>query len=195
MADADRLLGMYLHLARASHMRQQPMVRAKLLVLAGVQAEEMGLAQISALCRHKILMHNRRHLVRRWPTLETALTDEHFQTYLKQLKRRYSREKIEHMMHALGIEMGQEREAYFNDLEYAAALLDTRPDEIADVLAESGSLRSSGPQAEQLAKAVVPHGAATTARRVRDVWLVWAPFVAGLLVLCALAVASRVLGR
>src|SRR5262249_48080401 len=114
MADADRLLGMYLHLARASHMRQQPMVRAKLLVLAGVQAGGMGLAQISALCGHKILMHNRRHLVRRWPTLETALTDEHFQTYLKQLKRRYSREKIEHMMHALGIEMGQEREAYFN---------------------------------------------------------------------------------
>ncbi len=33
MPEADRLLGMYLHLARASHLRLRPMVRDKLLVL------------------------------------------------------------------------------------------------------------------------------------------------------------------
>ena len=69
MAEADRVLGMYLHLARASKLRQQPLVRAKLLVLAGVQAEAMGLDEISALCRHRILSQNPRHLVRRWPTM------------------------------------------------------------------------------------------------------------------------------
>jgi hypothetical protein len=134
MAEADRTLGMYLHLARASHMRRQPMVRDKLLVLAGVQAEQMGLDEISALCRHKILAHNARHLVRDWPTLTAALADEKFQSYLKQLKRRYSAEKTEHILHSLGIELGREREAYFDDLEYAAALLDTQPGSIAAIL-------------------------------------------------------------
>src|SRR5262245_41694825 len=103
MAEADRLLGMYLHLARASSMRQQPMVRVKLLVLAGVQAEEMGLENISALCRHRILGQNGRHLVRRWPTFGEAMSAESFQTYLKQVRRRYSSEKVEHMVHSLGI--------------------------------------------------------------------------------------------
>lgn len=135
MAEADRTLGMYLHLARASGLRRQPMVRDKLLILAGVQAEQMGLEPISALCRHRILAHNARHLVRSWPTMTAALADEHFRSYLKQLNRRYSREKIEHMVHSLGIELAHEREAYFDDLEYAAALLDTRPDSIAEILA------------------------------------------------------------
>jgi hypothetical protein len=112
------------------------MVRDKLLVLAGVQAEEMGLEPISALCRHRILAHNARHLVRRWPTLTDALEDERFQSYLKQLKRRYSHEKIEHMLDSLGIELGRERDAYFSDLEYAAALLDTQPEKIDDLLAQ-----------------------------------------------------------
>jgi hypothetical protein len=136
MPAADRTLGMYLHLARASQLRRRPMVRDKLLVLAGVQAEEMGLEPISALCRHRILAHNARHLIRRWPTLTDALEDERFQSYLKQLKRRYSHEKIEHMLDSLGIELGRERDAYFSDLEYAAALLDTRPESIDEVLAQ-----------------------------------------------------------
>ena len=134
MAEANRMLGMYLHLARASQARRQPMVRDKLLILAGVQAEEMGLDQISALCRHKILANNARHLVRSWPTMSAALADGAFQSYLKQLKRRYSPEKIEHMVDALGIELGRERDAYFDDSEYAAALLDTRPSAIAGIL-------------------------------------------------------------
>src|SRR5438876_779743 len=104
MSEADRLLGMYLHLARASQLRRQPMVRDKLLVLAGVQAQEMGLDTISALCRHRILTSNTRHLVRQWPTISAAVLDDRFQTYLKQLKRRYSGEKVEHMLETLGIE-------------------------------------------------------------------------------------------
>ena len=39
------------------------------------------------------------------------------------------------MLHSLGIEMGRERQAYFSDLEYAASLLDTRPERIAEILA------------------------------------------------------------
>jgi hypothetical protein len=119
----DRLLGMYLHLARASEMRRQPMVRDKLLVLAGVTAAEMGLAEISAECRERVLSSNHWHLVRNWPTLGEALDDERFQVYFKQLSRRYSPEKAEYLLGRLGIDMARERDAYFTDHEYAAALL------------------------------------------------------------------------
>jgi hypothetical protein len=196
MAESDRLLGMYLHMARASSMRNQPMVQDKLLVLAGVQAEEMGLCEISALCRHKILGHNARHLLRKWPTIGEALSSESFQTYLKQLKRRYSGEKVEHMMHSLGIEMGQEREAYFSDSEYAAALLDTRVDAIGDVLAQDPTARAAnGRPARRAAGARGPkdHGEGV-ARGLRNLLVVWAPFAAGLLALVALALASRAMG-
>ncbi|MEX0678431.1 MAG: hypothetical protein WD063_15230 [Pirellulales bacterium] len=197
MAEADRLLGMYLHLARASQLRRQPMVHVKLLVLAGVQAEAMGLVEIAALCRHKILAQNAQHLVRRWPTITEALSTEPFQVYLKQLKRRYSSEKVEHMVQSLGIEMGQERAAYFSDQEYAAALLDTRVDAIADVLA--GDPKSAAREGEQRPYARATRGGRDWAKRsdsrtLTNLLVVWAPFVAGLVALAALAIASRAIG-
>ncbi len=174
------------------------MVRAKLLVLAGVQAQSMGLDAISALCRHQILAQNPRHLVRKWPTIGDALATEAFKAHLKQLRRRYSPEKVEHMVHSLGIEMGQERAAYFTDMEYAAALLNTRVDAIPDVLASdptrrtekatatNGAARPSGSSGEH------SHRPRPTAR---NLLIVWGPFVAGLVGLAALAVASGTLGR
>ena len=185
MAEADRLLGMYLHLARASKMRQQPLVRAKLLVLAGVQAQEMGLDQISALCRHRILAQNPRHLVRRWQTIGEALAMEPFQTHLKQLRRRYSREKVEHMIDSLGIEMGQEREAYFSDSEYAASLLNTRIEAIDEVLAEDPLPRPRVSGEEK-----TDRGTGRDASDARHALVVWVPFVGGLLLLTALAILS-----
>ncbi len=149
MPEADRILGMYLHLARASQLRRRPMIGDKLLVLAGVQAEEMGLGPISALCRQRVLAHNAHHLVGQWPTLTDALVDDEFQSYLKQLKRRYSREKIEHMLHSLGIELGRERDAYFTDLEYAAALLDTNPQAIDGLLARAPLAPANGANQHQ----------------------------------------------
>ena len=125
------MLGTYLHLARASALRRRPMVRDKLLVLAGVTAAEMGLGDIADVCRQKVLSHNTRHLMRRWPSLDEALRDDRFQSYLKQLRRRYTPEKAEHMLSSLGIELARERELYASDHEYAAALLETTPDAAA----------------------------------------------------------------
>ena len=198
MADADRTLGMYLHLARASHMRRQPMVRDKLLVLAGVQAEQMGLDEISALCRHKILAHNARHLVRGWPTLTAALADEKFQSYLKQLRRRYSTEKTEHILHSLGIELGREREAYFDDLEYAAALLDTRPSSIAAILARDPGSLSVEDRAPAIADPRIDAPERVTSAQLHNRvsrWLLdWGPWL--LVALAAvLVVVAQLLGR
>jgi hypothetical protein len=204
MAEADRMLGMYLHLARASQMRRQPMVQVKLLVLAGVQAEGMGLAEIAALCRHKVLAINARHLLRRWPTIQEALAAEPFQAYLKQLRRRYSGEKIEHMVQSLGIEMGQERAAYFSDREYAAALLDTPLESIAGVLAGGAGNGAGARGSETGAKgedtersaASLHAGHSGTAQAgsgtqlAAGLLLVWGPFVAGLAALVGLAIAA-----
>ena len=201
MAEPHRLLGVYLHLARASEMRLQPMVRDKLLVLAGVQAETMGLAPISALCRHKVLAHNGRHMLRRWPTLELALDDERFRVYLKQLTRRYSKEKAEHMLHSLGIELGRERELYANDLEYAAALLDTEPDAIDDILVQDPSDLSATsrrwPSGGDHSHATngASHGRDHRASRLRDLLVVWGPFFLGATVLVGAAVLSITSGR
>ncbi len=183
---------MYLHLACASRMRQQPLIRAKLLVLAGVQAEEMGLGEISALCRHRILSQNPRHLIGRWPSIGEALGTEPFQAHLRQLKRRYSSEKVEHMVHSLGIEMGNEREAYFSDSEYAAALLSTKVEAIADIVAQDPRHRQrNGEQPAQKHAADAARVETLRSARLRNVLVVWAPLVAGLVALVALAAVSR----
>ena len=206
MAEADRMLGMYLHLARASNLRRQPMVRDKLLVLAGVHAQEMGLEQISALCRHRILGNNARHLVRQWPTLTAALADERFQSYLKQLKRRYSGEKIEHILDSLGIELGREREAYFSDVEYAAALLDTKPEVIGSILAQDPTQRDDTQQGNTRQDSGLIHQSSLTAngkpveprtpgfhlsQPMLEVLVLWVPFGVGLFVLIVAAIVAR----
>jgi hypothetical protein len=118
------------------------MVRDKLLVLSGVVAVEMGLPQIAAVCRRQVLAHNPWHLVRRWPTLAEAMDDDAFQDYLRQLSRRYSPEKAEHLLVTLGIEMGRERQAYFTDHEYAVALLGVTADELEQAVAEVATPRA-----------------------------------------------------
>ncbi len=170
-------------------MRRQPLVRAKLLILAAVQAQEMGLDQIAALCRHRVLTQNQRHLVRRWPTIGEALETEAFQTHVKQLRRRYAPEKVEHMLASLGIEMGRERAAYFSDTEYAAALLDTRLEALDDVLAQPLGKQSTATEGASTSTASDAPAFGTSPRAGR--LMVWIPFLGGLLLLAAAAFALR----
>lgn len=122
MADVIDQLGMYLHLARASQLRRRPLVRDRLLVIAGAIAAKASLPRVAALCREKILQHNHAHLVGRWETLRDALADDEFLQFLKQLERRFPSEKAEQMLHSLGIHMANERQTYFSDEEYAASI-------------------------------------------------------------------------
>jgi hypothetical protein len=125
-------LAVYLHLARASERRSRPIVRDKLLVLASVAAARRRLDQIAQYCRHKVLAHNPAHLLGRWPSLATALEDEDFQVYLRRLKQLYPLEKAEHLLGLAGIELARERALYRDDHEYAAALLNTSPEGLAE---------------------------------------------------------------
>ena len=142
MSDPCDILGLYLHLARASQRRNQPHVRDRLLVIAGVNAARMKLSRVAAYCRYLILQHNRAHLVRRWPRLEDALQDDDFLCFLKQAQRRYPQEKAERMLSDLGIIMGNERETYYTDEEYAAALLGETPSSIERALTDAPESRT-----------------------------------------------------
>lgn len=127
---ASHLLGLYLHLARASLQRNQPLVRDKFLVLAGVIAARMQLRSVADYCRAEVLRHNPGHMVRKWTTLSEAIEDSDFLHFLKQLQRRFPQEKAERMLAELGIDMAREREAYFDDAEYAASLLGVEPEQL-----------------------------------------------------------------
>src|SRR5688500_13890640 len=105
MSGTHEPMGIYLHLARASERRMRPLQRDKMLVIAGVAAAEQGLDPIAACCRQRIIAHNAGHVVSQYATFSAALEDERFQNYLRQLKRNYSMEKVEHMLLSLGIEM------------------------------------------------------------------------------------------
>jgi hypothetical protein len=134
MTDPGYLLSVYLHLAQASRQRRRPHVRDRLLVLAATMAATMQLDHLAAYCRQLILEHNPHHLIGHWPTVLAALETEDFHSYLRQLQRRFPQERAERMLESLGIELGRERESYYSDYEYAAALLGTTPDQIDESL-------------------------------------------------------------
>jgi hypothetical protein len=134
MTDPGYLLSVYLHLAQASHRRRRPLVRDRLLVLVAAIAATMQLDALADYCRQQILDHNPHHLIGHWSTVREAMEAEDFHTYLKQVERRFPQEKAERMLDTLGIQLGRERESYYSDYEYAAALLGTTPAEIEEAL-------------------------------------------------------------
>lgn len=141
----DPTLALYLHLARAAELRRKFLVRDKLLVLCAVLAVERELAGVAAFCRRKVLAHNPGHMLGRFATVEEALDDPAFLQLLAQLKRTYPREKAEHMLASLGINLAREQETYFSEQEYAAALLGTTVQEL-DLLAAAEPPATNGGQ-------------------------------------------------
>ncbi|MCA9161854.1 MAG: hypothetical protein KDA62_02700 [Planctomycetales bacterium] len=123
MTDDIDLLGMYLHLARASDFRRRPHVRDRFYVLAAAVATRSGLPRIAGACRTRVLEHNGNHVLRNWPTMADAMRAVDFQPVLRLLERRYPRERAEQLLDKLGLDLANERAAYFTDEEYAAALL------------------------------------------------------------------------
>jgi hypothetical protein len=131
MPDAVEQLGLYLHLARAAQLRRQPLVRDRLLLLAGALAARLpDLGPIAQCCRERILRHNPGHMVSRWPTLAEGIRQPELAELIGQILRRYNPEQAERLLGQLGIERGAERSAYFSDGEYAAALLGERWDDL-----------------------------------------------------------------
>ena len=121
-------LGVFLHLAQASLRRRRPLVRDRMLVLAAVVATSLRLHKLSDYCRSEILQNNPRHLIGHWPSVEEALLDEEFLTLLKRIRHQYPIERAEQLLDSLDIEFSNERDAYYSDPEWAAAILRVSPD-------------------------------------------------------------------
>jgi hypothetical protein len=102
MADSEQTLITFLDLACASQRRRRLSESDKLMVLAAVAATHLGWPDVAEACREKVLAHNPRHLVRRWPTIAAALSTERFGAYLKHMQRQYSPERAEYMLGCLG---------------------------------------------------------------------------------------------
>ena len=130
MSEPVDILGLYLHLARASERRKRPHVRDRLFVISAFISARMGLPRIAAYCRQRILEHNPRHIIGRWDRVDDAIDQPDFQHVLRTVQRRYPQEKAEKMLDTLGVERGREREAYYTDEEYAAALLGVTLEEL-----------------------------------------------------------------
>jgi hypothetical protein len=117
------LLGMYLHLARAAAQRKRPLVRDRLLFLAAAIAADLRLPTVAACCRARVLENNPGHLLKHWNTVEEGSESYDFVALRRQLVKRYPPERVEQLMQSLQIAWQNERSAYYNDEEYAAALL------------------------------------------------------------------------
>ena len=123
MAQPIDQLSVYLHLVQAAQKKKQLPDRDRLLTLAAVCAAENQMHAIAGYCRHLVLENNHGHMLRRWPSVATAIEDEDFQTFLKQVRRRFPPERAESMLTKMGIDRARERETYYSEGEYAAALL------------------------------------------------------------------------
>lgn len=148
MSTAHEPLAMYLHLARASGQRLRPLVRDKMLVLAGAIAAERGLDEVAACCRQRVLGNNAGHLIGRYATFGEALEDDSFQFYLRKLKRDFPLEKVEHILQTLGIQLAGERETYYTEHEYAASLLGLSTEDLNRCVAEAADAVPAEPQDE-----------------------------------------------
>jgi hypothetical protein len=69
-------------------------------------------------------------MVGHWSSIEDAMTNADFLNFVRIVQRRYPFERAEQMLLEMGISGEGERNAYYTDGEYAAALLGTNLDEI-----------------------------------------------------------------
>lgn len=124
MDDPDAVMLAFVKLAGVSQSRQQLGPRDKFLVLAAVASSRAGHPAVAARCRELVLAHNPAHLVKRHETIESALQDEEFQVYLRQLLRFCSYEKAEHHLSQLDISTELPKlSARLSAEEYALLLL------------------------------------------------------------------------
>ena len=103
MSNPDLAMIWYLELAKLSQARRQFAGSDRFLILAGAAACRSGLLEVAEICRERVLRHNPRHLLSRWPTFPDALRSEDFATFQHQLERFCSLEKAESLLSGLGV--------------------------------------------------------------------------------------------
>lgn len=129
MDDHDAAMLAFVKLAGVSQSREQLGPRDKFLVLAGAAACRASHAAVAERCRELLLSHNPSHLLKRYETMELALEDGEFRTYLRQLSRFCPYEKAEHLLSQLDISTDLPKiSARLSAAEYALLLLGHAPE-------------------------------------------------------------------
>lgn len=127
MRDEIDQLATFLYLANANWKKLQMSDRDRLLVLSAIQAADLGFPSIAAFCRQLVLKNNPGHMLRRWDTVEEALTTEDLHVFLKQLRRRFPVERAETMLSEIGIQLANERATYYTPFEYLTSIMGVEP--------------------------------------------------------------------
>ena len=97
MPTPEKLLELYLHLARASERRQRAQ-SDKFLVLAAGMALRAGFLDIAEDCRRRVLERNPTHLLGRYANMRDAARSDEVRLHARQLSRIYPFEKAEYLL-------------------------------------------------------------------------------------------------
>jgi len=127
MDEAQHTLAIYLHLARASELRRRWLTRDKLLLISALHARRLGLADLAEHCRERLLAHNPGHLLGHFPSVAAAGDQEGVCLLVQQAERVFSREKAEHMLATLGVELGHSEATYDSAEDYLTSILGPPP--------------------------------------------------------------------
>ena len=103
MRDHEAAMTVYVQLAVLSDQKQQPLVRDRFLLLAGVEACRAGWPEIAARCRERLIQSNPVHQVTRHQTVADALRDTDFQRLVTHWERYCPFEKAEAMLRLLDL--------------------------------------------------------------------------------------------
>ena len=98
---------LYRQLAREHEQRSRLQERDRFLVLAADAAQSAGQADEAERLRQELLSKNPHHLLKPYKTFSDALRSPDIMTYIQQLRRNYSTEKAEKLLHGIRGEPAQ----------------------------------------------------------------------------------------
>jgi hypothetical protein len=103
MRDHETAMKVYVQLAVISDQKQQPQVRDRFMLLAGIEACRAGWPDVAAFCRERLLTENPSHQVKRHSTMADALRNEDFQRLVTHWERYCPFEKAEALLLQLNL--------------------------------------------------------------------------------------------
>ena len=123
MTDPFDDLILYLRVAQAFKNRLQMSDRDRVLVLAGTNASLLQMNGVANFCRELILQNNQGHMLRKYEDFRSATEDPDFGVFLKQVRRKLSRETAEAQLVTLDYHCDVRPTDYPTQLEFAAAVM------------------------------------------------------------------------
>lgn len=123
MLEPFQELIIYLRAAQAFKNRLQMSDRDRALVMAGTCATALKMNSIAEFCRKLILQNNAGHMLRKYDTFISAISDSDFGVFVKQVRRKLPPDQAESQLITLNYYCDVQEKDYSSNLEYAAAVM------------------------------------------------------------------------